>query len=465
MIAPTLESGCTMIEVSNFSYDAAENRNGSRRQVSTRLMSEDNHLDKSKRKKTVASARDMWRNFALCAWAIRRHLDYTTKFTFQCRTPDKEFNKLVEKEIKKLGKRKKFDIAKRHNLNRFVRIAETRSICDHDVGIVKLNTGHLQAIEGDRIQNPPKPGKNEIWTQGVCTNSAGEALKFGVFNRGKRGKGYEYARTIPARNLWLHGQYDRFDQYRGVSPLVSAIDSMRDVYEGIDFGLAKLKVEQMFAMAVTRDAVKGPGGLPGEGDEKDPDGYSVNLDGRMIFMDMDRGDNLKFLKSDAPGSNMVDFLQAVIMIAIKSLDIPYSFFDESHTNFFGSRAAWLHYERGCRDKRERISEMLEWWTQWALTRLILEGKIKLPAGMSVEDEFWEWVPDGMPWWDPVKEINGDVMAIKAGFTTPQKVVKERGGGDYFDNIEETAAAAKFAKDKGFEVEWAPFQELVLAGAN
>ena len=466
MIAPSLESGCTQVDVSAFGYDAASTPRSKRKQSSSRLMSEDAVLGKTSRRKTIGSARDMWRNFSLVAWAIRRHLDYVTKFTFQANTGDKDLNKLIEKEVKKLMKRDRFDIARRHNLPRFIRIMEARATIDHDVGIARLATGHVQAIEGDRVQTPEKPGKNEIWTEGVRTNNQGAALEYGVFDRGKSGKGYQFARRIGYQNFWLHGNFDRFDQYRGVSPLISSINSMRDVYEGVDFGLAKLKVEQLFALAIFREAQKGSNGLPptgGSSSEDDNDGYDVNFDGGPIMLDLDDGDRAEFLKSEAPGGNTVAFLQAVIALALKSLDIPYSFFDEAHTNFFGSRAAWLHYERGCRDKRDRVREFLDWWVQWALMRLILDGKIKLPAGMSLEDEFWMWVPDGMPWWDPVKEINGDNMAIMAGFTSPQKVVRERGGGDFFDNIDQTVEAMNYAKEAGFEPAWVPFQELAVAG--
>lgn len=457
--ANTLAAGCTEIHVSSFGYDAAENRNGARRQVATTLMSEDAVLDKSKRKKSIAGARDMFRNFAIAAWAVRKHLDYTTQFTFQCRTKDKDFNREMEKKVAQWSARGAFDIANRHALPRFIRLMECRAVVDHDVGIVRLKSGHVQAIESDRIQTPPDV-KTDDWTQGVKTNAAGAALQYGVYNRGPGGKGYDFARTVPADNFWLHGYFDHFDQYRGISPVISAINSMRDVYEGIDFGLAKLKVEQMFALAFFRDASAAPPILNPDEEPPEVGGYEVKLDGSPMVLDMDPGDKAQFMKSDAPGGNTVAFLQAVIAIALKSLDIPYSFYDESFTNFFGSRAAWQHYERSCKDKRARIVEFLQWWTKWEMSRAILANGLKLPAGLSIADEFWEWVPDGMPWWDPVKEINGDNMAIKGGFTTPQKVVKARGGGDFYDNVDAIAEAVQYAADKGVALDYATLAEPV-----
>ncbi len=450
--ANTMAAGCTEIHISSFGYDAATDPHGKRRAVSSRLMGEDAVLDKNKRKKTIASSRDMFRNFAIASWAVRKHLDYTTQFTFQARTKDKEFNRQAEKIVAQMGNRNNFDIARRHALPRFIRLAECRSICDHDVGVIKLRTGHLQAIESDRIQNPPKISDKENWTQGVRTNPQGAALAYGIYNRGRGGKSFEYGRTVPARNFWLHGVFDRFDQFRGISPVVSAINSMRDVYEGIDFGLAKIKVEQMFALAFFRESAAAPPIIDPDNPAPEVGGYEVKLDGSSMVLDMDPGDRAEFLKSDAPGSNTVDFLQAVIAIALKSLDIPYSFYDESFTNFFGSRAAWQHYERSCKDKRARLVELLEWWSTWAIQRAVIDGRLKLPAGTTMADQWWEWVPDGMPWWDPIKEINGDILAIKAGFTTPQKVVKARGGGDFYDNIDQIQEALKYAEGKA-PLEW------------
>lgn len=458
-----MAAGCTEIHVSSFGYDAAENPHGRRKPISARVMSEDAVLNKSKRRATIANSRDMFRNFAIAAWAVRKHLDYTTQFTFQCRTKNKEFNREMEKRVARWGSRSNFDIAARHNLARFVRLLECRAVCDHDVGIVKLKTGHSQAIESDRIQTPDKINRGELWTQGVRTNAQGAALEYGIRNRGDGGKGYDTGRRVSAGNFWLHGYFDHFDQFRGISPLIASINSMRDVYEGIDFGLAKLKVEQMFALAFYREA-KGPvGPLDPDADQAEVGGYEVKLDGSSMVLDLDPGDKAEFMKSDAPGGNTTTFLQAVIAIALKSLDIPFSFYDESFTNFFGSRAAWLHYERSAKDKRERIGEFLQWWFRWRTAQEMLAGKLKLPSGLNLADPFWEWVPDGMPWWDPVKEINGDNMAIKGAFTTPQKVVKQRGGGDFYDNVDQIAEAMEYARGKRVPLEWALLPELQIVG--
>ncbi len=63
----------------------------------------------------------------------------------------------------------------------------------------------------------------------------------------------------------------------------------------------------------------------------------------------------------------------------------------------------------------------------------------------------------MPWWKPSEEIVGDLKGIGAGLTNPQRVTKERGTGDVFENIRQTIEVIKFARETGIELLGEPFQ--------
>jgi capsid protein len=86
---------------------------------------------------------------------------------------------------------------------------------------------------------------------------------------------------------------------------------------------------------------------------------------------------------------------------------------------------------------------------------IIDGGLKLPGKMTLNELQWEWVPVGMPWWDPAKEINGDLLAIGAGLDNPQRIVKERGRGDWYDNVDRIAEAHAYAKSKGLDLSFMP----------
>ena len=136
------------------------------------------------------------------------------------------------------------------------------------------------------------------------------------------------------------------------------------------------------------------------------------------------------------------------MAALKSLDIPYTFYDEKHTNFFGSKAALSLYLKACEPKRNDLREMLRKVTAWKLRQWILSGLLVLPAGMTIADVRFEWIHDGLPWWDMSKEVKGDVEAINATLTTRTDVCKQRGLGSWKKIIDRLSEEQEYMESKG-----------------
>jgi capsid protein len=452
-------------------YDATNDK-GHRKAAVVRHGTEDRLLDPSHRAKLVSGAREMRRNFSVVAWAIRRHLDYVASFEFHCRTDDDSFNDEVETFVRDVWSRPyNFDAAGRHSLRKMIRIGEAMRTVDGDFAFMKLADGSLQGIEGDRIRNEYGQGQGDEeqatrWLHGVKVNRAGRALAYAIHRRNGINS-FTLDRTVAASNIAMLGYYDRVDQVRGVSPLASGLNGFVDVYEGLNYALVKAKISQLFALAFYRDANESAGQILGETDDLDGDGdettedkagYRVDFGRGPLLLDLEPGDRAEVIESAQPATQWQEFEKLSIMIALKSLDMPYSFFDEKHTNFFGSRGAWLHYERSCNDKRQDLADLLRRLTVWRLTLAIIDADLTLPSGWTLGDVHFEWVPTGMPWWDPAKEIRGDLLAIGAGLDNPQRICKERGRGDFYDNIDEIAKAKKYAVDNGVELSFSPVSE-------
>jgi capsid protein len=440
----------------NQPYDAVEER-GRRESPAIRTQSEDRILLPTMRQKLDATAQDLHRNFAVAQWMIRRHLDYVSTFTFHSRSDNDEFDEQLNGLMAVWAQRQECDAAGRHRFDKIVRLAELQAVLRGDVGLMKLANGQTQGIEGDRIRNPlGTPYADPTWIHGVKVDAAGKALNYAIHRRLPYGS-YELERQVPAANLILHGYFDRFDQIRGISPIVTALNPLRDTYEACDLALAKSKVEQLFALAFYRNATESGGELTEE-TETTADGstttsstapkYQVNFGKGPVLLDLDPGDRAEFLQSSSPSANFQAFTQLVLMIAMKALDLPFGFFDEAHTNFYSSRGAWLIYERACQDKRDALIEVLTELTRWRVKLWVLDGALKLPKGMTVDTVPFEWVPGGMPFWDPSKEMRGNLQAISAGLDNPQRITKESGLGDFYDNCRQIAKAQKFARDLG-----------------
>ena len=444
----------------HFGYDVLTPKQ-KRRAPSGDVRSEDKILPESGRRQISSDALDLSRNFSACAWAIRKHLDYVSYFDFHARTGNNAIDGQVETLMREYNRPENSDAAGFFTLAKQIRMLEAARVLFGDGGFVKLANGQLQTIEGDRIRNERgvdvfDPENKTRWVQGVQVNRYGRRLQFAIHSR--HGNGFVHDRNVRASNFIHHGFFHRPDQVRGVSPLTTALDTSKDIYEGLDYARAKMKVSQLFALAIYSQLDQTAGeaqfveqesvDLDGDGTNETVDRYATDFGNGPIKLELEPGDRAEFLESKTPSTELQQFAQLSIGIAVKWPDIPYNFWDESHTNFFGSRAAWLLYDRASIDKRADLQEVLRRITIWKIQQWIVDGRLTLPKGWTVNDVVFEWVPLGMPWWDPSNEIRGDLMAIAAGLTTPQQVVRKRGNGDWYDNVTEIANAYKHAEKLG-----------------
>jgi len=419
-------------------YDAIATK-GKRRPVPPLLRSEDHELTREERAKLTALQRDVQRNFAIAAWMIRRHLDYVTTFSFQAKTGNEALDDRLEYLVNRWSKPESCDITGRHPLRRIIRLAEARRCVDNDCGLLKLSTGHIQAIEGDRIRSPY--GYDPTIVHGVQINDAGKPLAYAVCRRGEGANAFVLERMVPAKSLYLHAHYDRFDQVRGVSPLAAGLNTLRDTYEGFDLALAKARVSQLFGLSIYRDAAESAGFVQ---EDEDGTGYSVDFGKGPILLELSPGDRAEFLESKSPAVEQQQFFQTMIQVALKSLDIPYSFYAENYTNYSGARQAFLQYEQAADVKRADIRDLLDHLTAWRLGLYLQDGEL---PGVTPEQLRWEWVHRGLPWLDPLSEIQAEIQAIDAGLDNPEDIA-QRHGKDFYSNIDKIAACRAYAESRG-----------------
>lgn len=433
----------------NFEYDGAQTSDR-RFSPTTRLKSTDQILSPVKRKRLTAAARDLQRNFAVAAWAIRRHLDYVSRFSFEPKTGDKSLDAELRALMEWFGRPYNCDVTGRHNLSSLIRMAEERRLVDGDCFFIKLSNGQLQAIESDRVRDPEKI-TDEDWVHGIQVNRGGRSQRVAIWRRDKTG-GYDFERSVPSKNVYHLGYFQRFDQVRGVSPLAPAINTLRDCYESYDYALAKLKVSQMFGLVLSRENAGGFSDVTKDDDVTG--GYKVDFGKGPVMLDLDPGDEASIIESRNPSNEFQNFSQQMISLSLKSVDIPYSFFDEGYTNFFGSRSAFIHYEKACKVKQQQLSELLNHITGWRMKLFIADGTLRLPRRMTLGDLNWEWVADGTPWWNPLQEINADIAAINSGLKSRSMVVRERHGKEFRDVVDQLRDEQQYMADAGIIVDMA-----------
>lgn len=441
-----------------FGYDALEN-NGRRKSRPVSQRSEDRMLTRRQRRQLSSSTRDLQRNFSIAAWAVRKHLDYVSTFTFQANTGDDQLDDDLERFMAWWSKPANCDAAGRLSLDDYIRTGEALATLDGDEFINFLSSGQLQGIEGDRVMTPADVALDDPqlhWEHGVLVNPVGRSLGYAVHGRdGASGEGLTFDRILSAAFCFHHAYRTRYDQIRGVSPMAPAINSLSDVYENFDYALAKAKVAQLFALAFYRDNAEELGELSddsaqtsdGEEGDDSASGYKVDFGKGPVMLDLEPGDRAEFLESRQPSSEFQQFTTVMIGVALKSLDIPFSFYDESFTNYSGQRQAWIQYDESANHKRRRNREKLEWLTARRLGLAIRDGDLALPKKMTFAHVLRQcnWISRGIPWIDPLKEITADVAAIKAGQLGPETACRERGL-DVYKMIDERARVERYARE-------------------
>lgn len=434
-------------------YDAVDAK-GRRKAPPDRLFAEDRHLPARDRRKLIGGTRDLARNYTAAAWAIRKHLDYVATFQFQARTGDDALNSAIEEYLEEWALADNCDVAGRHPLSRIVRLLEARRTVDGDVFVMLLSDGKLQPIEAERIASPPPvfiPASLTLaneYTHGVRVDESGRAVGFALCSRNPDGRTLAFDRELPASAVIQHGHFDRFDQVRGISPLASAYNTLRDTYEAYDYALAKLKVAQLFGLVFYRDGVESVGAITElSEDENAGNRYEVDFGRGPVKLELEPGDRAEFLESKTPGSEFENYTTSQLALALKALDLPYSFFDESFTNYSGARQALLMYEQSAQSKRRDVAAVLDRITTWRLALAVADGELRLPAGITLADLDWEWIPTGLPWIDPLKEITADVAAINAGLDSTPSAAK-RAGADAYELARQEAAYRNYRRQLG-----------------
>jgi len=441
-----------------FGYDAIKD---TKRRKSPRSInySEDNTLPDWARKRLTATVRDVQRNFAVASWAIRKHLDYVSSFSFQSKTGNEAFDRRLEELMAWWSLPENCDVRKRDSLSRLTRIAEQSRTIDGDVFLVRLKTGQIQAIESDRVCDArgggalPEGISADNVVQGVILGPGGAAQGYVVNQRRKNYAGsMTFEKVVSARNCYHLGYFDRFDQIRGVSRLAAAINTFQDLYEGLTYAICKAKVTQLFGLVTYRDATEALGNLDEEENADGSKDYSENMGKGIFHLDLEDGDKAEILESKSPSTELQEFSQIMIALALKSVDLPFSFYAENFSNYSGSRQALLQYQQSAEAKRQEVRGFLDWVTFWKIATWVSVGLLRLPAGASVRDVRWEWIPKGIPWIDPLKEVKANVAAIDAGIMSRQMVAKSTGA-DWFDilkQLEQEDQAMRAAKLSGDE---------------
>lgn len=449
-------------------YDAL-NPKGRRRTASTsQIKPEDLLMNASRRDQMDANAQDVHRNFSLLQWMIRQTINYCTLFDFHPTTKDEGLNKDLRFLMSRDCEPENNDYVGRMSWDDMRSVAESLKIVAGDCFLVPLQEGTLQLIEGSYCRDP-RSKRDGRWLNGAKLNARNRVTAWNFREHDMLSTfGSTWTdRDVSATKVWQHIQYEqRANLVRGLSSISAALNEMRDLYETMDLARAKIKLEQLFGIAIFRnhdddediaDAVN----ENGDDEDADPDTEAEEFydfgKGAPVVMDRTVGEKVEILQANSPGSNTIEFMRLCIQLVMLALDLPANFYNPSETNFFGSQAAWTLFERSCHRRRQsqlRLHKRMTRWRQW---RWILPvdlngtGEIVLPRSMSIEDLTYKWVPRGVPFWKPTEQLSAGLGRVAAGLTTMQGLCDETGSGLFEENLQNLRHELHKAEQLGFRM--------------
>jgi capsid protein len=84
--------------------------------------------------------------------------------------------------------------------------------------------------------------------------------------------------------------------------------------------------------------------------------------------------------------------------------------------------------------------------------------------MNIFNLNWEWVATGVPWLNPLQEVQADIAAINASLTSRQRLCKERGE-DWFEIVKEQAAEQQYLVELGLNPTATPLPMTITVSAD
>jgi lambda family phage portal protein len=180
------------------------------------------------------------------------------------------------------------------------------------------------------------------------------------------------------------------------------------------------------------------------------------------------GEDIKTVSASRPGGNFSDFEHAMLRNVAAALGMSAGQVsqDWSRTNYSSARAelfdAWKTLARRRADFSIGFATPV--YGAW-LEEEFDKGRVPLPAGAPsfaagrAAYMRCRWIGPGRGWIDPVKERQGEVLGLDAGFSTLEQACAEMNGADWREMIEQRAVEVAMFKRKGLKLpQWGAAEE-------
>ena len=238
-------------------------------------------------------------------------------------------------------------------------------------------------------------------------------------------------------------------QHRGQPWLTQVLVKLHELDQYDDAELVRKKLAAMFAAFIIENNPDDPviGNKPGE-EQKDASGAPLAGLEPGSMVKLLPGEDVKFSEPGDVGGMYSEFMRVQLRAIAAGLGITYEQLtgDLERVNYSSIRAGLLEFRRRCEQFQHQVMVYQfcrPVWRAW-IEAAVLAGVISARDYRQNREAYLdvEWRPPSWAWVDPLKDMNAEVVAVRAGFKPRSAVINDMG---YDEEDTDRQAAADNAR--------------------
>jgi len=341
------------------------------------------------------------------------------------------------------------------------------------------NGGFMEAGVVEGKVPPGDPGAGNTIYDGVEVDDRGRIVAYHISNRYP----FEY-RAEPAELEWSRVlavgartgipnilqimDAERPDQYRGVCYLAQIIEPLLQLRRYTESELMAALIQSFFTAWIETETSPleipfnevGSGDIDGTGTEEDDQVSRSENEYEMgpgTVNHLAEGEKITFGNPNIPTAGFDAFTKSICRQMGAALELPYDvLLKEFNSSYSASRGALLEAWEGVKMRRSWfVDDFCQPVYQTWLAEAVALGRIRAPG--FFDDPLLRAAWSGARWigpvqgsLDPLKEAKADILLIDRGIKTHEQVTRERGGGDWEENMEELAREMEMLRAAGVD---------------
>lgn len=427
-----------------FAYDAANS--GTRRSFSGGLSknaASENYRSHRNRINLMWDARDMVRNFAILRGIVARLVQYVAdKVQYISSTGDEQVDGAYQDYFHKWCETA--DVTGRYRLGDLVVLMLWGVITDGDHGwkFVEMGDGtiRIQPVEADRIGNPNEALKanDDNYIGGIHLDDMGVPLSYDIYKRHRSNK-YELEANVPADHFIHFADCFRVDQYRGVTPLATALAPARDLYDIYLTEKQAAKWQSSHAGIVTSsDPYKQSGATAWNKDGSKGEGRPGTMEmqpGKILRLP--DGESVQFTPAmTRPNGAFMSLVEVMVREISMALNLPYGFvYDMSALSGHTGRIEIAQAMRTIKRWQKLLSErVLDKVRDAVISRGIAQGQLpNHPAWRNGKWGFGATLTG-----DYKNDVSANLQLLQTGAITLSDLIAE--SGNTFEEVARKSAS-------------------------